>query len=230
MKAVILLLLLSQSMYASNERELFSKASLFYHNNNVEKASELFGLLAPASTRALTNLAICHFELNKKPEALAALLAAQQRGSFTESRTATQTLDLFAQKTGKPVCVPWYQKVWGGCPLMLLVVQLSFLGSWYTIVWHRRRRKRVFVVVVAALICLVSGVFVATAFFTHRLERAVVTTKSAVYVGPCQEYHSKGMVEELDIVALCGHKDGWYKIKQNNNEYGWISDSVAIKV
>ena len=227
-KIPLILLFFVSSLCGTTKRELFAKGLLFFQHNNVKSAQETFEHLAPTSTRALANLGICYQQLGDMPKALACWLGVQQRGSFTEVRYTAQAMDLLGAAADKKMQLPWYQKVWGWCPLMLLVVQLCFLLSWFGLFYYVGyvRNK---MIALCATVSILFGFFMTTALATSRIQSLVVASGTPVFVGPCEQYHTSGKLEPLDIVQWSSYKDGWYKIVCGSN-HGWVSEQSVIRV
>ena len=55
----------------------------------------------------------------------------------------------------------------------------------------------------------------------------VISERLNVRLGPSTEHTVISQLKKGDVVLVIGEKDDWYKVRYNNNDYGWIYKTLV---
>ena len=221
----------SLNVYAIDSEETFLKASDSYNNKKYAQALDLYKSIDKKGPVIFYNIGNCEFELGKYFDALVFYSRAKKNASLDLLNAINHNISVASYKLGVPgqeasKIETFWQKLEDYVNLFsMFKLQVLFLILWFLffIIYIFLKKLRAFFITINIIFIIIFGFFVFVKYGLEKYQFALVKSKTAVYLGPSENYHKisdisvvqRVQIRACESVKIKKEYRDWYKIKYN---------------
>lgn len=215
-------------IFAATPRTLFQQAGTAYKAGDFDKAVQLYASIDPKGPAVWFNTGNCHYALKQYQDAIVAWKRARQGASWQMMHAINDNIEAGYAALGlsheKSGIVSLFD--WAAQRISPLLMQLLFLLCWYLLFFLiivKRSLPLVWVyTAVLIFFLMLFGYILVMQYTQYRYKKAVVVKKTALLVGPHEQYDVVKQVSMMHDVLIQDTQAGWYKVA-TQDATGWVS-------
>jgi|GEM_PF-3138071 len=226
MHGFLLILFFSSSMtvFAARGQEGFLQGNKYFAEGNIQGALESYQEIDNKGPVTWYNSALCHVQQGDYVSALVALRRAQKGASVSILKKINFVLE-HVQKNLALAPDSFFQRLATQAPSYLsffwmqILCLIVLLGIVFLTFFHFKKAQWI----KFALIITVAGLLytLCALRWINECTYGIILRESPLYVGPNEQFHTKGTVSVADYVVVKAQEGSWCKIRERNG-IGWI--------
>ncbi len=235
MKNIIFLMLtslLTCSLSAKNEYELFLQGNKAYTQHEYSKALEAYEGIENKGPTTWFNMGNCYYKKGDCAQAHVCWLRAQRGASWAQLRAIEQNRRLIASDVSDSFMQSIQRAI--RCFVMSsswLALQFLFLMLLYLLlfVYKYRYFPRVYTYLIIVGLLISAALLVGKYILMRKTYAVVVATSAPLYAGPNERYHTVATAQAGDCLAIQKQIDLWYKVS-HGKKTGWVLADALIVI
>ena len=231
---LVVIALISFSLSAGNDEELFLLGSKYYEQHDYDNALQSYSMMSNKGRAVLYNMGNCFCHKQEYAQALVYWLRSERGATLHESDLIAHNKQYVLKKIGKNNDDSFVQRIkkilnFIAFSFSLFFLQIFFLICWFLFLYLAVKRKN-FTAKVGFLLLFVfamnNAVLLSIRYRKNFvLDGIVVKKNSVLFTGPDKAFHCLSQVPYADRVAIKEVRQGWYKI-QYADIIGWVEADV----
>ena len=216
-KPLFLLLIMSATLYAGNDEELFLRGNKYYQQKDYENALASYQLVNAKGRAVLYNMGNCYFHKNDFAQALIYWKRAEKGATRQERDAIDRNKQEVLKKLGKVVPKRLMN-------FSLFVLQLLFLLVWFLLMFvvYKRDWLQKRVVIGCSCIVFLMTLVLEYGYMSYSASYGIIVHKQAsLLAGPDKGFQTLSPLAYADQVIIKEKREGWYKIDYNDR-IGWV--------
>ena len=215
---------------AKEAQELFLEANQLYEQGQYQEALERYAKIKNKGSAVYYNMGNTLYYLGQYTKALVAYHRAQRDASVAQLVALDHNIQVMHEKLGRAREASVLESMARQVKRVpFLFLQFLLVMSWCLFLyffWQWYERKQFIMLLSVAVLIIVLLGMVQLKYTARSQVHAVVMTQDALRVGPNEQFHVRGMVQEgnhVHIVSEQKMNNGalWYRVQQAGH-CGWL--------